>query len=508
MAAPALRFFPLLLAAALTAPATRAAAESPAVDTKRFPRLVHLLLQPEEEAILKGLKDEKDKREFQKVFWARRDPSPGTPANEFEDSVRMAWKGADDLFSYPNQKGSETGCGQVLALLGRPEEVRDKGDIPRSPSVSVGGKAATERGPDDARGLRPGQFDDMAYLREGSTREPETWVYRDRPGLPYSFTGAELKILFDSDCRFAEGGILAQDLRRAAEAFVTRPDVAYTRGSDGHLAPLAAAGAGPAAGAAATALLAAPRTDFPLAAETKLLVRAPKGEAYVAGLLRAEAGAAGAPARVSVAAQAVDAAGQPAARSAREAAARPEADGSVVASWGVSLKPGRYKVTVAARVQERGSVAAVDVEVPDLGGAVLVASPLVLYPDEPPAAPAADPRDPYAALQLGPMRLHPRFGNVYAPADALRVVAALYGAKVDPATGQAALRSRFTILKGGRPVARGAEDAFATPDAVTSVGPVPLADYAPGSYVVRLDVTDKVSNQTLRQEVPFEIRKP
>jgi hypothetical protein len=88
------------------------------------------------------------------------------------------------------------------------------------------------------------------------------------------------------------------------------------------------------------------------------------------------------------------------------------------------------------------------------------------------------------------------------------VVAALYGAKVDPATGQAALRSRFTILKGGRPVARGAEDAFATPDAVASVGPIPLADYAPGSYVVRLDVTDKVSGQTLRQEAPLEIRTP
>jgi hypothetical protein len=81
MAAPALRCFPLLFAAALTAPASRAAAESPAVDTKRFPRLVHLLLQPEEEAVLKGLKDEKDKREFQKIFWARRDPSPGTPSN-------------------------------------------------------------------------------------------------------------------------------------------------------------------------------------------------------------------------------------------------------------------------------------------------------------------------------------------------------------------------------------------------------------------------------------------
>ena len=133
----------------------------------------------------------------------------------------------------------------------------------------------------------------MAYIRDGAEREPETWVYRDRTGLPYSFTGAELRIPFDSECRFAEGGILADDLQRAAAAFVTRPDLAYSRGSDGRLVPLAAAAAANSgASGGARALLAAPRTDFPLAVESKLLMRGPKGEAYVAGLVRTSAGAA------------------------------------------------------------------------------------------------------------------------------------------------------------------------------------------------------------------------
>ena len=162
------------------------------------------------QALLKELQDDKDRREFQKIFWARRDPTPGTPANEFEDNVRAVWKHADDLFSYPNQKGSETGCGQVLALLGRPEEYLGKGDVPRQPSVDVTGRGGRELPAAPGPG-RP--FDNTAYLREGSTREPETWVYRDRPGLPYTFTGAELRIAFDSECRFAEGGILAEDLR-------------------------------------------------------------------------------------------------------------------------------------------------------------------------------------------------------------------------------------------------------------------------------------------------------
>jgi len=144
--------------------------------------------------------------------------------------------------------------------------------------------------------------------------------------------------------------------------------------------------------------------------------------------------------------------------------------------------------------------------VPDLARpAALVVSPLVLYPDEPPAAAAPDPSDPYASFQVGARRLRPRYGNTFAPQDALVVVALLFGARVD-ASGRASVRSRFTILKDGQTVARGGEDAFATPDAVASVGPIPLAGYAPGSYVVHLDVTDAVANTTLRQEAPLEIR--
>jgi len=498
----------LSLAAALAlAAGAPARAESPAVDTKRFPKLVRIFLLPEEEAVLKDLKDDKDRREFQKIFWARRDPTPGTPANEFEDNVRKVWKAADDLFSYPNQKGSETGCGQILALLGRPEEMLGSGDAVRTPTVNVLSKDGRETPPSGGPGR---QFDNSAYLRDGAEREPETWVYRDRAGLPYSFTGAEVRIVLDSECKYAEdAGMLGQDLRRAAAAFVTRPDITYTRGSDGHLVPLAAAAASASAGPGARELLATPRTDFPLAVESKLLMRGPKGDAYVAGLVRTSAGAASGPAHLSLAAQASDAAGQAVASAARDMTARPEADGSVVGSWGLSLKPGHYKVSVAALLPEgKGSVSAIDVEVPDFSGAALVASPLVVYPDEPAAGGAASPSDPYAAMQLGSMRLHPRFGNVFAPADSLMVVATLYGAKVDPATGQPSLRSRFTILKGAKPVARGAEDVFTTTDAVASVGPIPLADYAPGSYVVRLDVTDTVTKQTLRQEASFEIRKP
>ncbi len=107
------------------------------------------------------------------------------------------------------------------------------------------------------------------------------------------------------------------------------------------------------------------------------------------------------------------------------------------------------------------------------------------------------------------MRLRPRFGNVFAPSDSLMVVATLYGAKVDAATGQAAMRSRYSILRNGRPVARGAEDAFTTADAVASVGPDPALRPTRRERTSSASTSrTAVANQTLRQEVPFEIRKP
>jgi GWxTD domain-containing protein len=490
----------LWIAAALALPFAARALAGDTVDTRRFPKLAHLFLLPDEESLLNQLKDDKDRRAFQAVFWARRDPSPGTPANEFEDNVRIAWKHADERFSYPNQKGSETGCGQVIALLGPPEEVRAAGEpIPTPPPNA---DATTARGAGRA-------FDDMAYLREGPNRSAETWVYRDRPRLPYSFTGGELRVAFDPECRFAEGGIVADDLHRAAAALVTRPELAYTRGPDGRLLPPPAPAAGsPSAGGAAgvRSLLGATRSDFPLAAEPKLLMRTAKGTTYVAGLAQATPDASGARSPFSVAVQARDAAGQTLGTSSLDVKAGEPTSGALLGSWGLTLPPGHYALTVAAQLGERGSVTSLELDVPDFSGHTLAASPLVAYPDEPQAA--SSPADPYAALKLGPMRLCPRFGNVFASSDALMVVATVYGGKPDATSGKAELRSRFSILKDGRPVARGAEDVFQTPDAVASVGPIPLAGYAPGRYLVRLDVTDAVAGQSVRQEIPLEIRKP
>jgi hypothetical protein len=348
------------------------------------------------------------------------------------------------------------------------------------------------------------RFNDLNYLREGA-RTPETWVYRDRAGRPFHFTRGELLIGFDAECRFGEGGIVADDLGRAASALVTRPEIGYRRDADGGLVPLERALA---TAPGAVDLLTEPRSDFPLSAETKLVTRAPKG-VFVAGLARIPSQGGTAPERVVLAFRAGEPGGAATVTGSRDSRLAPAAEAAGVASWDLLLTPGRHRVMLAALLPEsgKGSTTSFEVEVPDLAKpAALVVSPLVLYPDEPPAPAAADPSDPYASFHVGARRLRPRYGNTFAPQDALVVVALLFGARVDAATGRASLRSRFTILRDGQTIARGGEDAFATPDAVASVGPIPLSGYAPGAYVVHLEVTDAVASTTLRQEAPLDIR--
>ena len=118
---------------------------------------------------------------------------------------------ADELFTSPSDRGSETGCGQVFLLLGDPLEVQ-----------------ASDQPGERRAAARASAFDSLQPMRDGA-RAPETWVYRSKPGDPVAFTGGELRIAFDEACRFSEGGRILDDLRRVARSRVVRPALDYQK---------------------------------------------------------------------------------------------------------------------------------------------------------------------------------------------------------------------------------------------------------------------------------------
>src|SRR5205814_1786468 len=81
------------------------------------------LMTKDEQAQWKKIDDDAAAQKFVDLFWARRDPSPGTPANEFKDDFDARVASADKTFAQGRSKGSMTDRGHVFIVLGRPSRI-------------------------------------------------------------------------------------------------------------------------------------------------------------------------------------------------------------------------------------------------------------------------------------------------------------------------------------------------------------------------------------------------
>jgi GWxTD domain-containing protein len=468
------RVVPALLAGLVVlGPGLVRAADKLDKDSKKWLDGVRAIILPEEERTFRDLSDKSDRDEFRKIFWARRDPNIETPVNEYQAEFDKVRAEADNRFRVPGRNGSETDCGRVYILLGPPDQAR-QGDATR---------------------------DTMA------TRLPETWAYRDKPGM--KFTGGQVQLNFDENCDLPQGGRLGEQLNRIAEAKVANPNLQY-RVQGGHLVKLADQLPKP---SPMLTLLKTPRQDFPVKAQTGLVLRGPNGGAYLAGLVRAEAGAipvhdAGGSktAKVVVGVEAKDETGKVVASSERDSMADVAADGSLVASYGMAVKPGSYTLQVAVLdpASGKGSVTTDTVKTPDFTSEEMSLSPVLVLREieEKPG----NPQDAYASYQLGPMRFLPRFDNVFAASDSVTLIGFVYNPKTDETTGKPSITSSFSILKDGKPVARSDDQNYDTPGAGPSVGPVPLAKYGTGKYLVQFKVRDNVAKKDYNEEARFEVK--
>ena len=179
--------FGLLAAGMLAMPA--GAGDKLEKDQKKWLESVWAIMLPEEERFYKDLKKD-DRAEFQKIFWARRDPDLATPENEFQAEFQKNAAEADKRYKVAGRAGSTTDCGRVFLLLGEANEVKKE--------------------PDD---------------EPSGPRDPEIWTYRDRPGM--TFKGGQVQIGFDGECSLPQGARLGEQLNQLAEARITQPNLDY-----------------------------------------------------------------------------------------------------------------------------------------------------------------------------------------------------------------------------------------------------------------------------------------
>ena len=82
------------------------------------------LMLPQEEKEARGLRGRREATEFLDSFWGRRNPDPGSAANECARLFHERTAAADRLYGEGGTRGSLTDRGRALILLGPPPVLR------------------------------------------------------------------------------------------------------------------------------------------------------------------------------------------------------------------------------------------------------------------------------------------------------------------------------------------------------------------------------------------------
>jgi GWxTD domain-containing protein len=205
-----------LLAVAIAAVAASALAQlSPQfADWAKGP--VQFLMTDQEQAQWKNVKTDAEAQAFIDLFWARRDPTPGTPANEFRDEFESRVAAADKAFASGRTRGALTDRGKLLILFGMPTKRSTSG--------------APTTGHDD-RGF--GYNEDSATASGSQSAErsaKEVWRYEgDRAQKAFGAPAAQINFLdqFNTgDFRAQRGGVdLKTAQQNAIQAAITQPNL-------------------------------------------------------------------------------------------------------------------------------------------------------------------------------------------------------------------------------------------------------------------------------------------
>jgi GWxTD domain-containing protein len=93
----------------------------------------HFLMTKEEAATWKTIQSDDAAKAFVDLFWARRDPTPATPANEYHAEIDARIPAADKAFAEGRVKGSMTDRGKALLLYDQPKRMERSGGMDAPP---------------------------------------------------------------------------------------------------------------------------------------------------------------------------------------------------------------------------------------------------------------------------------------------------------------------------------------------------------------------------------------
>ena len=176
----------------------------------------------------------------------------------------------------------------------------------------------------------------------------------------------------------------------------------------------------------------------------------------------------------------------------------------------VPLKPGVYKLNVVCKDMVSGFANnySTTVTVPRLDPDVLSTSTLMLA-DLLESVPMRNIGT--GQFVIGDTKVRPRIGGIFRRDEKLGIYMKMYNFGVDEQTRKPQGEVLYEVVKTGTadPIVSLTEDVSKIPQAsgaqVTIQKLLPLEQFLPGSYTLRLKITDKNRNKTLTQSGPFTV---
>jgi GWxTD domain-containing protein len=115
--------FVILVGAALV-PAQKLPEKDLPVKYREWLNLVAYHIQPVERDVFMQLANDRDRDLFVETFWKQRDPTPGTPENEYRDELIKRFKYVNEFFGRTtSREGWRTDMGRIYMILGPPASI-------------------------------------------------------------------------------------------------------------------------------------------------------------------------------------------------------------------------------------------------------------------------------------------------------------------------------------------------------------------------------------------------
>jgi len=176
----------------------------------------------------------------------------------------------------------------------------------------------------------------------------------------------------------------------------------------------------------------------------------------------------------------------------------------------VPLKPGTYRLDVVCKDQTSGFANNYNttVTVPRLDPDVLSTSTLILA-DDIESVPLRNIGT--GQFVIGDTKVRPRIGSIFRRDETLGIYMKLYNFGTDDQNRRPQGEVLYEVVRTGTPeaIVTATEDIGKIPDAsaaqVTLQKRLRLEQFAPGSYTLRIKITDKNRNKTLTQSAPFTV---